>query len=213
MGFGGFYRKCWLHATKKTWTLAGSISTAATFGPIIAKKIFNVTDVSFMDNWVLVSVPVCAALCLIIVPWRESFRLYRDKELELEQEKKRHAQEKAALLAKFASPNEHKRDFVLSKIKTLDDVELGMLGLISVEGGQLEDELRLYLDSRGRDRHCDPGVSLATKSKLLERSPDGRWDIKPDLKQIVSEEMAEIPMQSAATLTPHRDAGAGERGN
>jgi hypothetical protein len=88
----GFYRQCLRHAPKESWAWIGTISTLSTFAiPAVARIIK--ADSKTVDTLLLVSAPFAVLVCFIIVPFREAFRLYREKEEQLEAEKTRHAEE------------------------------------------------------------------------------------------------------------------------
>jgi hypothetical protein len=79
-----FYGRCLRHATAWTWVVLGAISTVATYIPAFAAKGFGVVDLD-MNAIIFFSFPIAVILCFILVPFREAFKLYQEKERELQE--------------------------------------------------------------------------------------------------------------------------------
>jgi hypothetical protein len=94
-----FYGQCLRHAHKTAWAVIGGISTVTTFAIPIAAQLFGV-DQKTVDVLLISSLPIAVIICFIIVPFREAFLLYREKEAALQEEKEKTKKLQDALLEK-----------------------------------------------------------------------------------------------------------------
>jgi hypothetical protein len=92
-----FYGECVRHAPKKAWGWIGSISTLATFTPPIAAKVFHFANQDVMDIILFYSLPTAILVSLVIVPFREAYRLYVEKEKESASAKTEYDEERRRL--------------------------------------------------------------------------------------------------------------------
>lgn len=91
MGFFRFYLSCLRHIHKTTWFWIGFVSTLATFvGP--CGESLNILDAKAMNTLLVCIFVLILVVCLLVVPWTQSFRIYQEKVAELQEEKKRNAQ-------------------------------------------------------------------------------------------------------------------------
>jgi hypothetical protein len=95
MGGLQFYCRCLRHAPKAAWISLGAISTAATYVPPLAVKLFHVAEVDM--TLIIWLIPVAIILCFILVPFREAFRLYKEKDDEFRAAQDKHQYEMSSL--------------------------------------------------------------------------------------------------------------------
>jgi amino acid transporter len=107
-----FYGSCVSHAPSASWWLIGTISTLSTYVvALVVLLLFwlygdKANKDEVMNTFTLVAsialvlaIPVAVLMCFIIVPFWQAFRMYQEKENELEKEK-----EKIAELAERLKP-------------------------------------------------------------------------------------------------------------
>jgi hypothetical protein len=191
-----FYWACLRHASKQSWSLIGILSTIATFAPSIAAKMFGFADPAFVDKALLISPLIVLIVCFIVVPFREAFRLYQEKDKQLEAEKARREEEKrqwdeerAALQQKLQAPNPFEnaqRAAVREALSKLDELERQAMLHILIFNGQTDYQIREKLP-KGTTWAGEIGAALSDKTQLLYRDFQGTWRIKKDLKQYVEE--------------------------
>jgi hypothetical protein len=191
-----FYGACLRHASKKSWSVIGILSTIATFAPPITARIFGFADPALVDKVLLISPLIVLIICFIVVPFREAFRLYQEKEKQLEAEKARHGEEKrqwdeerAALQQKVqaTAPFENARRAAVGEaLSRLDELERQAMLHILVFHGQTDYQIREKLP-KGTVWQGEIGSSLNEKTNLLYRDFAGVWHIKKELRDYVEE--------------------------
>ena len=77
-----FYGECIRHAPKTAWAWIGGFSTLATFVPLITAKVFHIANQDIVDTILFFSPLIVFLFCIVVVPLRESYRLYEAKERE-----------------------------------------------------------------------------------------------------------------------------------
>jgi hypothetical protein len=95
MGGLKFYCQCLRHAPGKAWAFLAAISTVATYIPALAAKLFGVGNIDM--NAIIWLIPVAIILCFILVPFREAFKLYKEKDDEFRAAQDKHQYEITSL--------------------------------------------------------------------------------------------------------------------
>jgi hypothetical protein len=98
MGFLRFYFTCLGRVLQTLWFLICLASTLLTFAiPVIINR-WTTIDSTSLNTFIWTMPFALLGICLLVVPWIEAFRLYRDKETELAVERSGHAEKTEALL-------------------------------------------------------------------------------------------------------------------
>ena len=89
-----FYEECVSRAPWASWAWVGALSTVAAFAPACAAKLYHAADEDVMNTLLMLSPVVAVLPCLVIVPGREAYRMYREKDNELAEERRLRAVER-----------------------------------------------------------------------------------------------------------------------
>jgi hypothetical protein len=83
MGFFRFYFACLRKALNATWYLICLVSTLLTFVILFIVRFYAAVDSTAL-NTLIWALPFClVSICLLVVPWIETFRLYQEKGREV----------------------------------------------------------------------------------------------------------------------------------
>ncbi len=135
-----FYRQCLCHASRTAWLIIGVISTATTYIPAIAAKIFGVLNLD-ISAALLMALPLAIILCFVLIPFREAFKLLKEKDGELQTTKDK--------LQKSLDLLQREKDQLIEQLQDKRDrlkLKLKLNDLIAA-GNTLENNLKTYMDS------------------------------------------------------------------
>ena len=94
MGPLRFYEECVSRASWASWAWVGALSTVAALAPACVAKLYHAADEEVVDTLLMLSPVVAVLPCLVIVPGREAYRMYREKDNELAEERRQRALER-----------------------------------------------------------------------------------------------------------------------
>jgi hypothetical protein len=81
-----FYAACLRHTPRAYWWLIGVVSTVATFAAA-AVAVFRPFDPEIMNPLLVALMILLLIVCLLVVPWAQAFRMYREARTEAEAER------------------------------------------------------------------------------------------------------------------------------
>jgi hypothetical protein len=169
-----FYWQCLRHAPKAAWIFLGVISTVATYIPPLAVKIFRVADIDM--TLIIWLIPVAVILCFILVPFREAFRLYKEKEDELRDANNKHQQDMSSLKKEIDQLNARlkakgltaeRMQEVHAKLSECTPQEQDIIRLVTKSGHMHKEKITEYANGRGYS--CRTLEKLSIDTGLLLR--------------------------------------------
>jgi hypothetical protein len=182
------------HAPKASWWLIGTISTLATYIPPAAAKWFNLADPKPVETFLVISPLAALLICIIVVPFRESFRMYQEKELELQKERNDRAEEQRRWAEERVATEERlagrcldavRRRLAEENLAKVSPAEEAALRQILVRGQVSESQLSEPLGVQGViDARLD---KLAQRTNFIVRNFIGEWSVNPSFKDILQE--------------------------
>ena len=108
------YLACLRAATKSSWGAVGILSTLATFLVPFAAKFLGFQDQNSVNTAILLAPMIAVAICMALVPLRESFRMYR----ELDERSTRERKELEVQIAVLQMVSRHEDDAEKQRISS-----------------------------------------------------------------------------------------------